>query len=44
MTNTEKNSRRAEADEKKRALSVYLEALKELHYWHSKLADRKSVV
>ena len=42
MTNTEKNSRRAEADEKKRALSVYLEALKELHYWHSKLASLRA--
>ena len=42
MTNTERNNRRAEADEKKRALSVYLEALKELHYWHSKLADLRA--
>lgn len=42
MTNTEKNSRRAEADEKKRALSVYLEALKELHYWNGKLADLRA--
>ena len=42
MTNTERNSRRAEADEKKRALSVYLEALKELHYWNGKLVDLRA--